>query len=305
MQTSRREPSAVEWAWFAAQVVAIPILAWFWWLAASHPRENDVFHFWNAWADGHLYPAAWEPVSEYVYSPAFAQAFWPLTQLRFSLVNAGWALLQLGALVWMLRPAGAAIALAWPIPFLADYGHLPYAGPVYASLYNGNPMILTGAAIALAMTRWPAALAYVLLTKVSAGVGILYFAVRREWRAFAWAVGATTAISVVSFVAAPGLWVEWFGLLAGAATHVGSPEALAKEEFLPVPLAIRGVAGLVVVGVAGRRGWAWAVPIGCFLALPDIHLGGFAVLAAVPAVWLRERAALARGRAPADALAAG
>ncbi len=270
------------------------MLIWFWWLAASHPRENDVFHFWNAWADGRLYPATWEPVREYVYSPAFAQAFWPLTHVRFSLVNAGWAALQLLALVWMLRPAGAVVALLWPIPFLAAYGHLPYAGPVYASLYNGNPMILTAAAITLGLTRWPGAFAYVLLTKVSAGVGIVYFAVRRQWPALAWAVGTTLLVTAVSFVLAPSLWFEWLQLLAGAAVHVGSADALSKEEFFPIPLGVRGVAGLVVVVLGGWRRAAWLVPIGCFLALPDIHLGGFAVLAAAPAVWLRERAAAVR-----------
>ena len=217
--------------------------------------------------------------------------------MRFSLVNAGWALLQLLALVWMLRPAGAVVALMWPIPFLADYGHLPYAGPVYASLYNGNPMILTAAAITFGLTRWPGAFAYVLLTKVSAGVGVVYFAARRQWRAFAWALGTTAVISAISFAFAPGLWFEWLQLLAGAAVHVGSAEALSKEEFFPIPLAVRGVLGLVVVVFAGWRGVAWLVPIGCFLALPDIHLGGFALLTAVPAVWLRERAVAARAAA--------
>lgn len=292
-----RRPSLREWTWLAANVVAIPILAWLWWKVASRPHQSDVFAFWNAWSDGQLYPPSWQPVSEYVYSPAFAQAFWPLTLFRFSLVNAGWAALQVLALAWMLRPAGAAIALLWPLPFIGNYGGLPFAGPVYATLFNGNPMILTAAAITFGLVRWPGAFSFVLLTKVSAGIGILYFAIRRQWRAFATAVGVTAGIALVSFVIAPGLWFEWVNLLAGAATHAGSAEALAKERYFPVPLMVRGPLGLVVVAISGWRGWAWAVPIGCFLALPDIHLGGYAVLAAVPAVWLRERAARAREKA--------
>jgi hypothetical protein len=160
-------------------------------------------------------------------------------------------------------------------------------------------MVLTAAAITLGLTRWPGAFAYVLLTKVSAGIGILYFAVRREWGHLAVAVGVTVAIVVISAIFAAQLWIEWAQLLYGAFFHSGGAEALAKEQFMPLPLAVRGSIGLVVVAAAAWRGALWAVPIGCFLALPDIHLGGFVVLTAVPAVWLRRRrAADARGTAP-------
>ena len=282
----------LEVAWLAANAIAIPILALIWWHVASHPWHNDAYAFWNAWTDGSLYPPTWQPVSEYVYSPAFAQAFWPLTELRFSLVNAAWALLQLLVLVWMLGPAGALIALAVPIPNIAGYGGAAYGGPVYASLYNGNPMILTAGAITLGLTRWPGAFAYVLLTKVSAGVGIAWFAVRREWRNLAIALGTTAAITAVSVVLAPGLWADWLSLLAGAVIHSGSSGTLDKELFVPVALAIRGPIGLALIALAGWRGWAWLVAVGCFLARPDIHLGGFAVLAAVPAIWWRTRTPL-------------
>jgi hypothetical protein len=266
-------------------LAAIPILFLVWYGMASHPWHDDSYAFWNAWADGSLYPPSWQPVSEYVYSPAFAQAFWPLTTIRWTWVNGIWTAVQLGALVWMLGAAGAVLAICWPIPFLPGTGT-----PVFATLNNGNPQILLAAAITLGLTRWPGAFAFALLTKVSAGIGILAFAARGEWRRLGIAVGVTGAIAAVSVVVAPGLWVDWINLLAGAAVHAGSPEAMAKERFLPVPLAIRGVVGVVVVILAARTNRLWLVPVGCFLALPDIHLGGFAVLTAVPAVWLRTRA---------------
>lgn len=270
----------------AASILSLLILAVVWWGMAKHPWHDDSYAFWSAWQDGRLYPPEWRPVSEYVYSPAFAQAFWPLTLLPWPVVNAAWAALQLAALTWMLGPVGAVVALAFPYP------SLPYHGTaVYATIDNGNPMVLTAAAITLGLTRWPGGFAYVLLTKVSAGIGIVYFAVRREWGRLGLALGVTGAIAAISAIIAPHLWVEWGRLLAGAVFHSGGAEALAKELFMPFPLAVRGVIGLGVVIAAAWRGTLWAVPIGCFLALPDIHLGGFAVLTAVPAVWLRQRRA--------------
>ncbi len=267
-----------------ASLVCMGVLLAVWWRMAQHPWRDDSYAFWSAWQDGQLYPAAWEPISQYVYSPAFAQAFWPLTLLHWSTVNALWAALQLGALTWMLGPIGAVVALAFPYP------SLPVSGTaVFATIDNGNPMILTAAAITLGLTRFPAAFSYVLLTKVSAGIGLVTFAVRRQWRKLAVALGVTLGIAAVSFLFGPGLWVEWIRLLVGAAFHSGASTALAKEQFMPIPLAVRGVIGLAVVTLAAWRGVMWAVPIGCFLALPDIHLGGYAVLTAVPAVWLRTR----------------
>lgn len=266
-----------------ASVASVPVLVAVWWFTVLHPWHDDSYAFWSAWRDGRLYPGAWEPVSEYVYSPAFAQAFWPLTRLPWKVVNALWSALQLAALTWMLGPVGAVLAIAFPVPRIDGAGTA-----VFASINNGNPMILTAAAITLGLTRWPAAFAYVLLTKVSAGIGILWFAARHEWRRLAIALGVTTAIAAASFVIAPHLWLQWGELLYGAVGHSGGGEALSKERFLPVPLSIRGSIGLALVLIAAWRGRLWLVPIGCFLALPDVHLGGFAVLTAAPAVWLRE-----------------
>jgi hypothetical protein len=97
------------------------------------------------------------------------------------------------------------------------------------------------------------------------------------------------AVILPSALVNPEAWGQWLNLLAGAAGHGSAAEVVAKEPFLAVPLIVRGPIGLAVVVLAAWRGWLWVVPIGCFLALPDIHLAGFAVLAAVPAVWWRTR----------------
>jgi hypothetical protein len=263
------------------QLMAAVVIADAWWTSATGPWPNDAYAFWNAMADGQLYPEHWAPVSEFVYSPAFAQAFWPLTFLPWPMTYALWITAQLGALVWMLTPLGAIGALWFPLPYVEHF-----RTAVSATIYNGNPFILTAAAIVAGM-RWPAAWSYVLLTKVSAGIGILYFIIRGEWRQAAIALAVTAGIVLVSFALNPRLWVDWIELLIDGAARSGSGATLDKEPFVALPLAIRGALGVIVVLVAGRGGWPWLVPVGCFLALPDIHVGGFTILWAIPALWWR------------------
>ena len=69
--------------------------------------------------------------------------------------------------------------------------------PVSQEILIGNIHLLLAAAIVLGF-RWPGTWAFVLLTKVTPGVGLLWFAVRREWRSLGIALGATAAIVAVS-----------------------------------------------------------------------------------------------------------
>ena len=271
------------WPAMRGPLTALSVVCLFamWAWIGLRPWENDAWHFWAAWHDGRLYADAYRPVSEYPYSPAWAAAFWPLTQLPWGVAHAIWTAVQLIALTWMLGPILAVAAILFPLPTLPGYG-----GPVLATLENGNPQILTAAAIVAGM-RWPGFWAYVLLSKASAGVGIAYFLVRREWRAAGIALGVTAAIVIVSALFNPGLWLEWLNYLYEAAFFAQSGEVMAKEHFMPLPLVVRGPIGLAVVGLAGYRGWTWLVPVGCFLALPDIQLGGYAVLTAAVALALR------------------
>ena len=61
--------------------------------------------------------------------------------------------------------------------------------------------------------RYPAAWSLILLTKVTPGIGLLWFAVRREWRSLAIALGATAVIAAVSLAIDPRAWFEWFGVI--------------------------------------------------------------------------------------------
>ncbi len=69
--------------------------------------------------------------------------------------------------------------------------------PVALELYHGNVHLLMAAAIVLGF-RYPVGWSFLLLTKVTPGVGLIWFAVRREWRPLLIALGFTGALVAVS-----------------------------------------------------------------------------------------------------------
>jgi hypothetical protein len=118
--------------------------------------------------------------------------------------------------------------------------------------------------------RWPWLWSVVLLTKVTPGVGLVWFAVRREWRALAIALGVTAAIALPTIVLLPDLWAGWFRVITDAGPEAGSN------------LFARVVLGAAIVGVGAWRNWPWLVPVGSMLALPVLwSLHGFSMLVAV------------------------
>jgi hypothetical protein len=149
------------------------------------------------------------------------------------------------------------------------------------TLVNGNIHLFMALAIWAGM-RWPGAWAFLLLTKVTPGVGVLWFAARREWRNLAAAIGVTGSVVGVGFLIAPAQWTAWFGFLTTAMT-------LPQVGTLPT-LAIRLPLAAVLVVFAARTDRAWLVPVACVLAMPTIWLQSSALLlASFPLYWERER----------------
>ena len=136
----------------------------------------------------------------FLYSPVVAWLFAPFSTIPYDVFYAILAAINLAALVWLLGWELAALSLL--------------ALPVSNEVARGNIHLLLAVAI-VAGFRYPASWAWVLLTKVTPGVGLLWFAFRREWRRLAMAVGVTAAITLVSFAVASDLWLRWFELLAG------------------------------------------------------------------------------------------
>ena len=140
-------------------------------------------------------------------------------------------------------------------------------------LFVGQVHLFFAAVIVLGF-RWPALWAFNILTKVTPGVGLLWFLVRREWRSLALALGTTLAIVALSFVLNATAWFDWFALLRASA---------GGGELLIVRLAAAAV--IVVAGALTDR--RWTVPIAVWLALPVVWIESWVVLLAI--IRLRDR----------------
>ena len=211
----------------------------------------DVYAYWSVDL-GHLYaqtPDALSGFGAFHYSPAVAQVFALFHVLPWWLFLWAWTALLVATLLWL--------GGRWTLYLLA----FP---PLILELYAGNINLLLAAAIALGF-RYPETWAFVFLTKVTPGVGVLWFAFRREWRQLAIALGATVAIVVVSFALAPALWTEWFGAL----TQLRG----LTQGSLPIPLLLRLPLAAGVVWWGARTDRRWAVPVAATIATPVLWIG--------------------------------
>ena len=221
----------------------------------------DAYAYWSVDASD-PYLIAHGQFGSFVYSPALAQVFALVGGLPWWQFIFLWTSLLVGTIIWL---GGRAALLVLAIPMVA------------VELYYGNVHLLLAAAIVLGF-RYPGAWAFVLLSKVTPGVGLAWFASRREWRSLGIALLATAVIVSVSFVLAPHLWSDWINALrsdAGAGTPNGA---------LPVPLWLRLPAAFGLVWWGGRTGRRWTVVVGAMVALPVIWLTSFAMLAGLVAV---------------------
>lgn len=203
----------------------------------------------------------------FLYSPAAAQILAPFTFLPWPVFAGLYAALMLGALY--------AVSGRWAVLLLL-------APPVAFELFAGNVHLFL-AVVAVYGLRYPALWAFPLLTKVTPGIGLVWFAVRREWRNLGIALGATLAIVAVSFVLAPGAWGDWIGVLTQAQPEVGYPH-------VSVPVLYRLPFALLLVAWGAWTDRHWTVPLSMLLALPVIWPGSFALLVAMYPLRLSQRA---------------
>jgi hypothetical protein len=220
-------------------------------------------------ADSHAYwmavrfPQTWYTIppgyrDAFLYSPAFAQALWPLGQLPWPAFQTVWIAGQAGILSWLLAPLGWRRGLTLAPFFIAE-------------IVLGNVYIFFAGALVVSLGRAPGALALSALTKVAPCIVGVWFVVRRQWRSAAWAAGVTVLIVAVSVAIAPAEWLAWAHFLAHSAGQRGGTATL------------RLAAGLGIVIWAARTGRAWLLAPALILACPV--LGGYnalAVLAAIP-----------------------
>lgn len=211
----------------------------------------DAYAYWSVDLDN-LYaqtPDALAGFGAFHYAPAVAQVFALFHVLPWWVFLWGWTALLVATLTW-LGGRWTVVLLAFP--------------PLVLELYAGNINLLLAAAIALGF-RYPAAWAFVLLTKVTPGVGLLWFALRREWRNLAIALGATGVIALVSFVTVPALWGQWF-------TALSDLRGL-TEGSLPISLFLRLPLAGAVLWWGARTDRRWTVPVAATIATPILWIG--------------------------------
>jgi hypothetical protein len=231
----------------------------------------DAHAYWAAWRHQHLYSAAPQQRDAYLYSPAFAEAIWPLTLLPWPLFWLVWTAATAAAYTWLLWPLGR----RWALPLLL------LCTP---DMVMGNVGSFFALVAVLGFTM-PALWAFPLLLKVTPGVGVVWFAARREYRSLLLALASTSAIAAVSLAAAPTLWYAWIRLLLHPQRFADGTRA-ALHPVLQVPTGIHLVVGLsaavLLTAHAARTNRRHLLAPAMLLAAPVWGLNALGVLAAMP-----------------------
>lgn len=232
-------------------------------LSGGYPLAFDAHAYWAInLADPYRATQLGTP-DAYWYSPAFAQLTAPLRLLPWPVFFALWFAAAAVCLVWL--SAGRRKYLVYFLAF----------PPIVSELLQGNVHIFYAVAIVIGF-RYPAAWALMLLTKITPGVGLVWFAVRREWRQLGAVLGVTALIAIASALLAPALWPDWVRAILGA--------RLRGDELLPFPLVVRAPAAALIVAWGGLTDRRWTLPVAVWLAIPSLWFTTPAVLAALPRV---------------------
>lgn len=223
----------------------------------------DARAYWDAWR-GAMYDGSVGEPGHYLYSPAFAQAVWPLAQTTWPLFLGVFTVVNAVGLAWLLRPLP--VTLAVPLWLAASQ-----------EIVSGN-IFIPMAVVAVLGSRRPHLWAFVALTKITPALGPVWSAVRREWSAVARAAAATALVVVVSYAVSPGLWHQWLDFLGAQARLSDGPVGY---EFIPGPL-YRIPFALALVAWGARTDRVWTLPVAMVLATPFIWNGSLTLLAAIP-----------------------
>jgi len=228
-----------------------------------YPWNDRFFDLWAYWSTRYEVDYTWARPGNsgaFLYSPAFAHLITPLAALPLPVFMAVWTALLAAVLYWL---AG------WRAFFLGALA------PVAMSIAIGQLDLLMAAAIVVGF-RWPAAWVLPILSKVTPGIGLLWFAARGEWRSLLTALGVTLCVVLLSFAIDPRAWLGWVDMLL----RFEVPTA-AAGVYLPVPLWIRLplVALLIIWGARTDR--RWTLPVAITFSLPTVWLNTPTILIAI------------------------
>jgi len=217
----------------------------------------DAAYYWAA-NPANLYPhPELGEHNGYNYSPAFELVVGWGRLLPFEVFVAIWRGILLAILVYLAGPFTIFVLLTIPVA---------------SEINAGNIQLVLALAVVLGF-RWPATWAFVLLTKLTPGVGLLWFVLRRRWRDVAIAVGATAIIVTVSFLLMPDQWLGYAQLLTGAPAPSVAPYYLPVWARLPVAVAF--------IALGAWRDLKWPVVVGATIALPVYYIISSSMLVGV------------------------
>ena len=228
------------------------------WSLSALPSGMDARCYWVPDLSNPYLHSNWTDQIAYPYSPAFLQILEPIRLLPWQLFMAVWAAILMAAMVYLTGPRLILLGLAF-------FGLM--------EIWGGNIELLIAVAIVLGF-RWPATWAFILLTKITPGIGLLWFAVRREWRALGIALAATVAVVAVSAAIQPSAWLTWRDVLISNAGKNGTWAAV------PIPFAVRFPLAVLLVVWGARKNRRWTVPVAAMLALPALWYGGLSIMLA-------------------------
>lgn len=203
-------------------------------------------------------------VGAYLYAPAFAEILRPAAMLLpWPDFAALWSISAALTLAFLLRP----LSLPWRVALL------------YFSLWevaSGNVHWLIAVAVAMGFRR-PAFWTIPMLTKALPGLGIVWFAVRKEWRSLGEAILVPAAIVTFSYSVDPRPWHAWVALLRESLRH---PSGTAVS--IDFPVWIRAAVSLIIIVYAARSSRPPLVAVAVCLASPNWALAAVIVLYAIP-----------------------
>lgn len=226
------------------------------WYSARGMIGMDAHAYWLTAHDHNLYGAAPMTRDAFLYSPAFALLIMPVAQLPWLMFAIVWITAEVLAFAWLLAPWG----WRWAVPLLLLCTVETALGNIYAWV---------AIAAVLGMSR-PGAWCFPLLTKITPGMGIIWFAARGERRNFASALGITLIITTVSFAIAPQLWIEWVHFIF----------TTPRSTAIILPYRIAG--GVLAAIIAARTNRPWLLALAMFLASPVIAINSLTILATIP-----------------------
>jgi hypothetical protein len=229
---------------------------WYYAVQGVHPWEwlgIDARAYWRVDLAHPYTSSTLGGLSSYLYPPIFGQILAPLSALPFPVFFALWTALLVVVLAWLVRP--------WP------WALLILALPISYELLVGNIHLLIAAVVVLGFTS-PGLWAFPLLTKITPGVGLVWFAVRREWRALAGAVAVTAVAMGLSVLVSPGAWSDWLTFIT--ANRNGGEAVL-----------LRLAVAVALVAFAGLTDRPWLVAVGVWIAFPAVYVETWVVLLAI------------------------